>query len=181
MAARNVPYYVLLRTDSNGTIIRGGEDKRKNYTIRDVEFCYEPLENVEACSLFSSVTGGRAVPSRHHRFIHFSAISIDPRDYSNGMNEVDTSVWGTVEHLNEGVVCKLYENEGLPDRDYKVHEDLRGVSGTHCTIEGLLNVRCGPYNQVNNNCIHFVVRCWNVLQAGNTVGYDDVTQAFTYG
>ena len=67
---------------------------------------------------------GRAIPSNHHRFIHFFAS--DPHEQERRQHgepsdnarvaAMNNCVWGTMESFPNGAICRLYAQPDLPPR-----------------------------------------------------------------
>lgn len=174
-----------------------------NSTITDVEFRYEPLWHLKAnlaimlgmisprCML--AILGVREIPSRHHRFISFTATmpyAPAPRDTDSSPDEAERTVrltgtvniYGTMEHSQNEAVCCLYQTPPVYNQqsNVHVHGDLRGA----CTGDRTFTVRelfekawTGGYKILKNNCIDYAMRCWNLLQPARTVEYKDVCHA----
>lgn len=107
------------------------------------------------------------LPSGHHRFVRFRTRQYYPNTFDR--------VWGTMERLEDGVICALYKHENASVRSrarvtqtgilpfskqlemctkgISVKEVFRGVGGNWN----------GPYHLTDNNCIHYALKCWENL------------------
>ena len=173
MAAGNRIDQVICNDD--GVNVQESSQEYLNYVIVYVKFCYEPLTNVmlrHAIEGAILVRGEDNVISPHHRFIYFRA------NRSGSEFDYDTAIYGILEHVkdepvgNGGVVCNLYLNTGNDDLravtgrvDAAVHGYLIGYPTQPYSIRRLsIKAWTRPYDLLINNCIHYAIRCWNLLQ-----------------
>lgn len=170
MAAGNRIHQVIC--NDGGVNVQEYEQEYLNYVIVYVKFCYEPITNVmlrHAIEGEMLLRGEDNVPSPHHRFIYFRA------NHSGSEFDYDTAIYGILEHVKDehgGVVCYLYLNTESDDLravtrrvDAAFHRNLIGYPTQPHSIRRLsINAWTGPYHLINNNCIHYAIRCWNLLQ-----------------
>ena len=178
----------------------------QSYVIDYVEFCYEPLQNKKATTGYYpaqwlpenvlDVLTGRKLPSKHHRYIHFSAslycqnttpglteleLTIGPGGHVHQAPEVPTkvhTVWGTMEHQPDGTWCCLYGSEYVPNtgRSQSIRLWSRYPSAPFNIITLFTSAWQGAYDLVSNNCIDYALRCWNLLLE-SYYKYEDVANS----
>ena len=150
-----------------------------DYNIGRVEFCHKPLESKSIFRIFLDwILGGgelptrdemvrgllREAPSLHHRFIHFRATAPSNDDY----------VFGTMEFTSDGAVCTVYHTDDLPYGS-QVHGEYRSVETSPLSIQDLFQRAWkGRYRLLDNNCIDYAIRCWNLLEPRNYVNGDRI-------
>ena len=196
-------FYVEILLDEGG-VNRSGPGSLKDYTVNLAQFCHRPLKNRlldvivtavkipefllirvphKVIDMASELVGETpeeiipGLPSGHHRYIRF-------RTNQNYPGTRD-KVWGTMERLEEGVVCALYKSERasvrknarvtqtglLPFSDQLEMLTEEAVCAEE-VFHGIGGTWNGEYHLTTNNCVHYALECWEKL--GGKASWNDV-------
>ena len=198
-------FYIETLLDDGGTQ-RNGRVSLNDYTIDLAQFCHRPLANLLLNAAVSvakvpefmfvrmphkvidkayEVVGEEpeelipGLPSGHHRYIRFRT-----NQYYPGTGNRD-KVWGTMERLEEGVVCALYKSERASVRkDAQVTQvgilpfsnNLEMLTKTDISVaevfHGVGGRWNGEYDLTTNNCVHYALEIWKEL--GGKAAWNDV-------
>ena len=166
-----------------------------SYTIDMAQFCHVPLTHVGLEVLITALkvpefwlvraphkikdkivelNGGEpeeiipGLPSAHHRFIRFRT----RQHYENTSDRI----WGTMERLENAVVCALYKHHdasvriganvtqtGILPFSPVLEMDITETIGVEDVFRGIGGNWNGPYHLTDNNCIHYALECWKKL------------------
>lgn len=196
-------FYTLELLDKGGERQSGQPGSLNHYTIDYVQFCHRPLTHKGLAILVDLLKAPEflllrlphklidktkeiigetpeeiipGLPSPHHRYIRFRTGQCYPN--------TSEKVWGTMERLEEEVICALYKNERasvrsnahvtqigmLPFSDQlEMYTKCIGVDEVYRGIGGRWN---GDYHLTDNNCIHYALECWKRL--GGNASWNEV-------